>query len=161
MDPRGKTNAFYVFIGPSGSGKTTAVSNLVTGGSNTLLRPIQQMLVVSKHPEQSAYLKMSGAVDILTFLKPTAGSLREDEFLKIFNLRKDLHAGVLFDDIETERIPGLFELLSAIATRLCHHEGFSAFLTVHSIFYNNDNYRLIQKFEHYSLCFYSLFHLTY
>lgn len=146
MDPRGNTNSFYVFVGPSGSGKTTAVTNLILGGANTLKKPIQQMLIVSKHPEQAAYLKLASAVENLTFLKPTRKNLEEEQFLNIFNIQNGVHAGVLFDDVESEKIPGLYELLGAMATRLCHHVGFSTFLTVHSLFYNNDTYRLIQKY---------------
>ena len=103
------------------------------------------MVIVSNHPGQKAYARLCAGLDRVTFLKPTPANLKESAFLEILNAKGNEHSGVLFDDVESEKIPGLQELVAVTATRLCHHIGFSAFLTVHSVFYNNDQYRLIQK----------------
>lgn len=126
------------------------------------MKPVQNLLIICKHPNQSAYMQLVGLLKRVSFY--TLGtSLSEEEFLRVLDAEGGLETGVIFDDVsvgsgwkgwvrglsvlevESEKVKGLMDVLVSISVRLGHHTHFQTFLSVHSVFYNNDKYRLLQK----------------
>lgn len=143
FDPRGQINSFYIFVGPSGAGKTTAMVNILINSKYCLKKPINKVVLVARHLEQSGYAPLFKKISQVTVLSIENG-ISEEKLIQA--VKGKSNCAVIFDDVETEKqTPGLLELICSCAVRLCHHIGFTTFLSTHSIFYNNDHYRLLQK----------------
>lgn len=143
FDPRGQTNSFYIFVGPSGTGKTTAMINILINSKYCLKKPITKVVLVARHLEQAGYARLFKNMAQVTILSLENG-ISEEKLVQA--VKGKANCAVIFDDVETEKqTPGLLELICACSVRLCHHIGFTTFLSAHSIFYNNDHYRLLQK----------------
>lgn len=105
-------------------------------------KPISKVVLLARHLNQASYAKLFQNIPQVTILNLQEG-ISEEKLVQA--VRGKHNCAVLFDDVETDKTPGLLELICNCATRLCHHIGFSAFLSAHSIFYQNDYYRLLQK----------------
>lgn len=129
---------FYIL----GAGKTTAIADVLINSKYCLQKPITKFVLLARHLNQDSYGKIFKNMPQVTILNIQEG-VSEEKLVQAVKGKQG--CAVLFDDLETDKTPGLLELICSCATRLCHHIGFSAFFSCHSVFYQNDNYRLLQK----------------
>ena len=47
--------------------------------------------------------------------------------------------------VENAKVEGLNRLITEFATRIAHHENVTVFFSAHSVFYNSDMFRLLQR----------------
>lgn len=122
---------------------------MIANGKFTMKHPIDHLVIICRHSNQSAYIKLTEVVRKVTFYQ-LGPRISEEELASVCTLDKAKSTCVLFDDVEYEKnVTGLSQLLVSAAVRLSHHWNIITIITLHSIFHNHEFYRLLQKNSQY------------
>ena len=84
-----------------GVGKTTALVDIVKGGTATLEKAIDELVIVYTQP-QPAYMEMAAHVPIVKLCR-LVGKLHLQDFLQILGESKHVTRAIIFDDVRHVR----------------------------------------------------------
>lgn len=123
-----------------------AITDILAESKYTMQQPIEVLLIIAKHANQSAFHKLVEKIPHVIFYTPD-NSFGEKEFLALLPAKGTARKGVavVIDDMEGEGLRNILELAVKLALRLSHHHRITCFLSLHAIYYNDWTLRLVQK----------------
>lgn len=80
-----------------GVGKTTALVEMIKSGSETLEKPVDELVIVYTQP-QAAYMEMAAVVPLVKLFR-LGQSLQLNEFTQLLGDDKSKTRAIIFDDV--------------------------------------------------------------